>query len=575
MTNSGRFSQSRVTFSRVASSEVESISWDYAGAGNLGVGQWWPLQMCAKRNRAHGEIEAAVHVQAQKLSRSHLTTLLQRMGRRATVALSNGRQTRWATWRDRGRNPRASLEAESVFYNHLGAGNLVMGQWWPLQMCDKREGALGEIETGTHVQAQKPGRSSVITSVMEMWWWSNGGSSRRAPNATGRGEIEAGIHGQWVSHPYGIACNGHWQYTGRSCRSTFLRLPFSRLYQRYATLLGQKTRLTCNGGHCRCAWSAMMLVKKEMERTFEYISTTGLQGSPRRLGKSHFNRCPLADSSTATWRVMSLTCAIPFTPYKVWLPSPVNTPMSLALLRPVNLESRNDSKGTTRGPPGPKKEFAGLPENAPGGACKGLKAELYLWKLRVWCISGELGLGTQQTECDRIRMYRSRQREASSTANSSTTIDNKRASTPIQCQESAGPTTMKRRNMSTEDVNAQLQGPKEDPFGWRHFQRSLRVCRPCIYPFDGCSPILLWKFPPIRSMSACLHCFDVQLGINLCRSRHRGVFAEKCLQITQHRAWLFGQGLRWPHSYRQEFPFLIVLLAFRRRISSIHHGPFH
>ena len=37
------------------------ISPNYIGAGNLVSGQWWPLQLCAKRDGAHGEIEAGIH----------------------------------------------------------------------------------------------------------------------------------------------------------------------------------------------------------------------------------------------------------------------------------------------------------------------------------------------------------------------------------------------------------------------------------------------------------------------------------------------------------------------------------
>lgn len=39
------------------------VSCNYVGAGNLVSGQWWPLQMCAKRDGAHGEIEAGIHGQ--------------------------------------------------------------------------------------------------------------------------------------------------------------------------------------------------------------------------------------------------------------------------------------------------------------------------------------------------------------------------------------------------------------------------------------------------------------------------------------------------------------------------------
>ena len=36
--------------------------------------------------------------------------------------------------------------------NYVGAGNLVNGQWWPLQLCAKRDGAHGEVEKGIHGQ---------------------------------------------------------------------------------------------------------------------------------------------------------------------------------------------------------------------------------------------------------------------------------------------------------------------------------------------------------------------------------------------------------------------------------------
>lgn len=46
-----------------------------------------------------------------------------------------------------------------VSCNYVGAGNLVSGQWWPLQMCSKRDGAHGEIEAGIHGQV---GRSPLV-----------------------------------------------------------------------------------------------------------------------------------------------------------------------------------------------------------------------------------------------------------------------------------------------------------------------------------------------------------------------------------------------------------------------------
>lgn len=37
------------------------VSCNYVGAGNLVNGQWWPLQLCAMRDGAHGEVEAGIH----------------------------------------------------------------------------------------------------------------------------------------------------------------------------------------------------------------------------------------------------------------------------------------------------------------------------------------------------------------------------------------------------------------------------------------------------------------------------------------------------------------------------------
>ena len=41
------------------------VSCNYVGSGNLQNGQWWPLQICAMRDGAHGEIEAGIHGQPQ------------------------------------------------------------------------------------------------------------------------------------------------------------------------------------------------------------------------------------------------------------------------------------------------------------------------------------------------------------------------------------------------------------------------------------------------------------------------------------------------------------------------------
>ncbi|KAI9705919.1 MAG: hypothetical protein M1836_005325 [Candelina mexicana] len=39
------------------------VSCNYTGAGDLQNGQWWPMQICAMRDGAHGEIEAGIHGQ--------------------------------------------------------------------------------------------------------------------------------------------------------------------------------------------------------------------------------------------------------------------------------------------------------------------------------------------------------------------------------------------------------------------------------------------------------------------------------------------------------------------------------
>ena len=43
--------------------------------------------------------------------------------------------------------------AGRVSCNYVGAGNLVNGQWWALQLCAIRDGAHGEVEAGIHGQA--------------------------------------------------------------------------------------------------------------------------------------------------------------------------------------------------------------------------------------------------------------------------------------------------------------------------------------------------------------------------------------------------------------------------------------
>ena len=42
--------------------------------------------------------------------------------------------------------------ARKVSCNYVGAGDLVNGQWWALQLCAIRDGAHGEIEAGIHGQ---------------------------------------------------------------------------------------------------------------------------------------------------------------------------------------------------------------------------------------------------------------------------------------------------------------------------------------------------------------------------------------------------------------------------------------
>ncbi len=42
------------------------VSCNYSGAGDLQNGQWWPMQICAMRDGAHGEIEAGIHGQPGK-----------------------------------------------------------------------------------------------------------------------------------------------------------------------------------------------------------------------------------------------------------------------------------------------------------------------------------------------------------------------------------------------------------------------------------------------------------------------------------------------------------------------------
>ena len=66
------------------------VSCNYAGSGNLVVGQWWPLQICAKRDGAHGEIEAGIHGQVchSHIKHATLTETLDRKIMELTLSLS-------------------------------------------------------------------------------------------------------------------------------------------------------------------------------------------------------------------------------------------------------------------------------------------------------------------------------------------------------------------------------------------------------------------------------------------------------------------------------------------------------
>ena len=44
----------------------DKVSSNYVGEGDLHNGQWWPMQLCAVRDGAHGEIEAGIHGQPGK-----------------------------------------------------------------------------------------------------------------------------------------------------------------------------------------------------------------------------------------------------------------------------------------------------------------------------------------------------------------------------------------------------------------------------------------------------------------------------------------------------------------------------
>ena len=70
-----------------------------------------------------------------------------------------------------------------VSCNYVGAGNLVNGQWWPLQLCAKRDGAHGEAEAGIHGQVgpppSQPGMRHLVTSSVERQGRLLGGYQRR------------------------------------------------------------------------------------------------------------------------------------------------------------------------------------------------------------------------------------------------------------------------------------------------------------------------------------------------------------------------------------------------------------
>ncbi len=48
--------------------------------------------------------------------------------------------------------------------NYVGAGDLLNGQWWPLQICAMRDGAHGEIEAGIHGKPDSGALSVVLAS---------------------------------------------------------------------------------------------------------------------------------------------------------------------------------------------------------------------------------------------------------------------------------------------------------------------------------------------------------------------------------------------------------------------------
>ena len=58
------------------------VSCNYVGVGNLINGQWWPLQLCAIRDGAHGEVEAGIHGQVWH-SRSMHATFTDSLNRKA------------------------------------------------------------------------------------------------------------------------------------------------------------------------------------------------------------------------------------------------------------------------------------------------------------------------------------------------------------------------------------------------------------------------------------------------------------------------------------------------------------
>lgn len=103
--------------------------------------------MFAKRNVTYAEMEARGARSSSKSTQTSTSVL-------ETSSLANGGHFRCAQngmmhMRRSRLEAACKLKVNSVFYNYLGAGNVVVGQWWPFQTCTKRNGA----HVG-HVQAQ-------------------------------------------------------------------------------------------------------------------------------------------------------------------------------------------------------------------------------------------------------------------------------------------------------------------------------------------------------------------------------------------------------------------------------------